>query len=167
MNTWKGGTEPALDKIMDQGSIEDIINNLFESPTYGTRQSIKSLETITTIISLIKNYQIADCSHYNGYDIEREKEHLMHPKYLKTSLHFKNLQLHKNGEGIDCKLNDTQFQGMRINSHADYIQILFDFYDLKKGYGKKCVVFDMKPKKEIKEPNAKPKTTKTSLAVRY
>ena len=149
MNTWENGIEPTPEDITKLNTIENVINSLFESPTYGTRQPITNLEVIKALVSLIRNYTIQDRSHYNGYSLEREKELSAHPKHKKTSLYFKGEQLFTNYGPLDCKLDDPEFTGMRINISSSEIQILFDFYNEKFGYEKKCVLFDVITKSPI------------------
>ena len=167
MNTWKDNVEPTPEEITELNTIETVINTLFEDPTYGTRQQITNYEIIKAIISLIRNYKIQDRSYYNGYDIEKEKELRIHPKHKKTSLYFKGEQLFTNYGPLDCKLNDPEFTGMRINICHNEIQILFDFYNEKEGYSKKCVLFDVLTKSPIVDRERKEEVNSTSLAVRY
>ena len=168
MNTWKDNIEPTPEDIIKLNTIENVINNLFESPTYGTRQPITNPEVIKAMISLIRNYKIQDRSHYNGYDLEREKELSTHPKHKKTSLYFKGTQLFTNYGPLDCKLDDPEFTGMRINVSRSEIQILFDFYNEKFGYEKKCVLFDVIAKSPIVDHEREEEDVKTtSLAVNY
>ena len=168
MNTWKDNVEPTPEEITKLNTIENVINNLFESPTHGTRQKIADHEVIKALISLIRNYKIQDRSHYNGYDLEKEKELSTHPKHKKTSLYFKGTQLFTNYGPLDCKLDDPEFDGMRINIYGKEIQILLDFYNEKFGYSMKCVVFDITTKSPIVDHERKEEDVKTtSLAVNY
>ena len=167
MNTWKDNVEPTPEEITKLNTIENVINSLFESPTYGTRQPITNLEIIKALISLIQNYKIQDRSHYDGYDIEKEKELRIHPKHKKTSLYFKEEQLFTNYGPIECKLDDLEFTGMRINVCHNEIQILFDFYNEKFGYEKKCVLFDVITKSPIADREREEDVKSTSLAVNY
>lgn len=166
--TWKDGVEPSPEEITKLNTIENVINRLFESPTYGTRQPITNPEVIKAIISLIRNYKIQDRSQLNSYDIEKEKELSVHPKHKKMSLYFKGEQLFTNYGPLDCKLNDPEFTGMRINVSRSEIQILFDFFNEKEGYSKKCVIFDVITKSPIVDQERKEEDVKTtSLAVHY
>ena len=167
MNTWKDNVEPTPEEITKLNTIENVINSLFESPTYGTRQPINNHEIIKAMISLIRSYKIQDRSYYNGYDHEKEKELLTHPKYKKTSLYFKGEQLFTNYGPLDCKLNDPEFTGMRINVSRSEIQILFDFLHKKFGYEKKCVLFDVITKSPIADREREEDVKSTSLAVNY
>ena len=164
-STWKDNVEPTPGDIAKLNTIESVINCLFESPTYGTRQPITNHEIIKAMISLIRNYKIQDRSHYNGYNSVMKKEALTHPKYKKTSLYFKGEQLFTNYVPLDCRLDDTEFNGMRINVCNKEIQILFDFYTEKEGYSKKCVIFDIVAKSPIVDREKEEKEEKTSLAV--
>lgn len=167
-STWKDNVEPTPGDIAKLNTIESVINCLFESPTYGTRQPITNHEIIKAMISLIRDYKIQDRSYYNGYDNLVKKEALAHPKYKKTSLYFKGEQLFTNYVPLDCRLDDPEFTGMRINIFKNGIQILFDFYTEKEGYSKKSVIFDIVAKTPIidREKEVKEKTT-TSLATLY
>ena len=168
MNTWKDSIEPAPEEIIKLNTIENVINNLFESPTYGTRQPINNHEIIKAMISLIRSYKIQDRSYYNGYDHEKEKELLTHPKYKKTSLYFKGEHIFTNYGPLDCKLDDPEFAGMRINVCRNDIQILLDFCDEKFKYDKKCIIFDVIAKSPIIDRERKEEDVKsTSLAVHY
>ena len=166
MNTWKNDIEPSPEEITKLNTIENVINNLFESPTHGTRQSINNPEIVKAMISLIQNYKIQDRSHFNGYDLEKEKGLSTHPKYKKTSLYFKGEQLFTNYGPLECKLDDPEFTGMRINVCHNEIQILFDFLHKKFGYSMKCVIFDITTKSPIVDRERKDVKT-TSLAVHY
>ena len=166
-STWKDNVEPTPGDIAKLNTIESVINCLFESPTYGTRQPITNHEIIKALISLIRNYKIQDRSHYNGYDSVIKKEALTHPKHKKTSLYFKGEQLFTSYNHLDCRLDDPEFNGMRINVYNKEIQILFDFYTEKEGYGKKCVIFDIVAKSPIVDREKEEKEEKTSLAVQY
>ncbi len=137
---WKNSTPPAPKTISQQPSIEDFIQNFLSSPDYGTREEITDIETIKAILSLIKDCMVRDCSHYHGYNPEAEAE----AKYQKTTLEFKNEQLFKNGVALDCRLNDPQFTGMRINNNKDSFGILLDFYHPEHGYTMKCINFDVR-----------------------
>lgn len=165
--TWKDNVEPTPAEITQLNTIESVINCLFESPTYGTRQPITNHELIKAMISLIRDYKIQDRSHYNGYDSVIKKEALTHPKHKKTSLYFKGEQLFTNYVPLDCRLDDTEFYGMRINVYKNEIQILFDFYTEKEGYSKKCVIFDIVAKLPIIDREKEVEEEKTSLAVQY
>ena len=167
-STWKDNVEPSPAEIIMLNTIENVINCLFESPTHGTRQKISNPEVIKALVSLIRNYKIQDESHYNGDYLEQQKELRGHPKYKKTSLYFKGEQLFTNYVPLDCRLDDTEFDGMRINVYGkNEIQILFDFYTEKEGYGKKCVIFDVIAKSPIIDRKKEEKEEKTSLAVQY
>jgi len=166
-STWKDNLEPTPEDIAKLNTIENAINTLFESPTHGTRQQITNHEIIKAMISLIRDYKIQDRSHYNGYDSVIKKEALTHPKHKKTSLYFKGEQLFKNYVPLDCRLDDPEFNGMRINVCNKEIQILFDFYTEKDGYSKKCVIFDIVAKTPIVDREKEEKKATTSLAVHY
>ena len=138
--TWKNGTAPAPETISQQPCFEDFIQNFLISPDYGTREEITESEIIKAVVSLIRNRSVADRSHYHGYDPKKEAE----SKYEKTTLMFKENQLFKNGMPLDCRLDDPQFTGMRINNNKDSISILLDFYHPEEGYSLKCVIFDIR-----------------------
>ena len=135
---WKNGVAPAPETISQQPSIEEFLGNYLESPDYGTREKITDPETIKAIIGLIKDRSVADHSHYHGYDPHSEA------KYQKTTVTFKENQLLKNGVGLDCRLDDPMFDGMRINNSRNSISILLDFYHPEQGFSMKCVTFDIR-----------------------
>ena len=135
---WKNSAAPSAETISQQPSIEEFLGNYLESPGYGTREKITDPETIKAIIGLIKDRSVADHSHYHGYDPHSEA------KYQKTTVTFKENQLLKNGVGLDCRLDDPMFDGMRINNSRNSISILLDFYHPEQGFSMKCVTFDIR-----------------------
>ena len=139
-SNWKNGVTPTPETISQHSSIEEFIQNLLSSPDYGTREKITNPETIKAILGLIKNRMVKDRSHYNGYNSKIDSE----AKYEKTILEFRGNQLFKNGEALECRLDDAMFDGMRINTDGNYsISILLDFYHPEHGFSLKCVVFDV------------------------
>ena len=137
---WKNSAAPSAETISQQPSIEEFLGNYLESPDYGTREKITDPETIKTIIGLIKDRMVKDRSHYNGYNSKIDSE----AKYEKTTLEFRGNQMLKNGEALECRLDDAMFDGMRINTDGNYsISILLDFYHPEHGFSLKCVVFDV------------------------
>ena len=168
-STWKDNVEPTPGDIAKLNTIESVINCLFESPTYGTRQQITNPEIIKAMISLIRNYKIQDSSHYNGNEEAWKKERFLARNYKKMSLYFKGEQLFTSYNPLDCKLDDPEFRGMRINVcyNCNEITILFDFYHEIEKYGKKCVIFAVIFKSPIVDRGKKEEKEKTSLAVQY
>ncbi len=145
---------PTPETTLQYHSIEEFLKNFLERPEHGTREEITDHATIKAILGLIKNRMVKDCSHYHGYNPHSEA------KYQKTTFMFKGNQLFKNGVGIDCRLDDPTFEGMRINSHEKFIDILLDFYHPEQGYGLKCVNFDVRGVMKTRE-NKKETATKT------
>lgn len=163
-HTWKSYPKtPTPEQITQLGTIENVIEQLFETPDYGTREPITDHELIKAILSLIRNYEVADESHYNN------DYHKVYGKgvYIPTTLSFKGSVLCKNGKPMQCDLNDEQFKGMRINVYSNNrIDILLDFYDKIHGYAKKCIAFRVKLKRKLKFEKEKRKKEEEKVKAR-